>query len=154
MRHFSGVNVRLLYAFVLTECLAPSSCNVVNVLTMFGTITGDFVSSNFNLSLVERGVMSQRSCSAVLCFGIMLSVFFCVTLCLYSKLVTSFCGRPVLISLDGMIFLVLPFRTMKLIRGAVLRGRLGFGGLYVVSVSSSVVSTVITVVFTCVCRGI
>ena len=140
---FLGQGVTFVVGLVLARLLTPDEYGLIGIVTIFTAVMLGIVDSGFSNSLIRKQEVTDDDYSTLFIFNLAVSVLMFSLLFVGAPLISSFFGRPELISLIRVMGLLLIIQALSIVQNTILSRRVDFKTKTKASLISAVLSGVI-----------
>jgi O-antigen/teichoic acid export membrane protein len=133
-------SIQLVISIILARLLLPAQFGLIGMLTIFIVFAQNLLDSGFGLALIQKKDASQLDNCSVFYFNLLVGMAMTGLLCLAAPLIAAFFRQPILIPLTRFFSLIILINAFCLVPSALLRKRMDFKALLIVSLVSVVIS--------------
>lgn len=147
VHRFGMVVVAFVSNIVLARLLTPSDYGCIGMLMIFISLANTFIDGGFGSALIQKKDPTQEDYSTIFYWNLFLSVLLYLVLFLFAPLIAKFYNLDLLSSVLRVQGLVLIINSLSIIPQNILRKRLLFKQMALVTLLSSVLSLSIAIYF-------
>lgn len=142
----AGYISKFIVGIVLARLLEPRDFGLIGMVMVFITFSQILVVSGSGAALIKKQNATNDDYSTVFFFNIIISLFLFFLLFLSSALISKFYNQPDLLSIGKVLPLVIIIDSLSIVQRAMLRKKLKFRLITVITLNASFVSGLVGVV--------
>jgi teichuronic acid exporter len=132
--------IQFLISILLARLLLPAEFGLIGMLTIFIVMAQLLLDGGFGLALIQKKNASQIDNCSILYFNLLVGVVLAGMICIAAPLIATFFKQPVLIPLTRFLSLIIILNAFYLVPSALLKKRMEFKILLLISLISVVIS--------------
>lgn len=146
LERMSAQLVSMIVAIILARLLEPEDYGVVSIVTIFFTFANVFITSGFNVALIQKKTADAEDYSSALYLSVSIGLVLYLVLFFSAPVISQLYDRPMLIYVIRTMGLVLPVNGLKSIVCAYISAHLQFRKFFFATLGGTLVSAVVGIV--------
>lgn len=146
LERMSAQLVSMIVAIILARLLEPEDYSVVSIVTIFFTFANVFITSGFNVALIQKKEPDAEEYSSALYLSVGMAVLLYAVLFFCAPIIAGLYERPMLIRVVRTMGLILPVNALKAIVCAYISSNLQFRKFFFATLVGTLASAVIGIV--------
>lgn len=130
---------------ILARLVSPGEFGIVAIVLVFSAIANVLVDSGLGLTLIQQRDTTHESESAAFFFNVAASIAVALTMMLAAPLIAAFFGEPVLVKVIPVMAVNVVVSALGAIHSTLLTKALDFKPLFVIGLSSALLSGALAV---------
>lgn len=137
---FSQQGIQFIIGIIIARILSPEDYGLVGILTIFIVIGQSFVDCGFGNALIRKIDRTQKDCSTVFYFNIVIGLLIYLLLIIVSYYIGVFFDEPILSPLLKVFAISILFNSLIVVQQARLTANIDFKTQAIASLISSLLS--------------
>lgn len=151
---FSVSGIQMLCTFIMARFLTPEDYGILGIVLVFSAFADVIIYSGFGQALIREKEVTRIDYSTILYFNIAISLLLYVLLFFSSGLIANIYEQPVLKNICKVAYLILPIHALSLVQMTKLQKELKFKKIFLISLSSSLISAVVAIYLAYIYRSV
>lgn len=142
---YSTMFIRFISGIILARLLTPHDYGCIGMLAIFMVIAEVFIDGGFGSALIQKKNPTQADYSTIFFWNIGMAILMYVILYVASPSIASFYNMPLLCDVLRVQGIVLFVYAFNIVQSSLLRKKMNFKLLGIVTVATSVISLLVTI---------
>lgn len=143
LERLSAQLVSMIVAIILARLLEPEDYSVVSIVTIFFTFANVFITSGFNVALIQKKEADKEDYSSAMYLSVGMALMLYGIMFLSAPAIARLYDRPMLVSVIRIMGLVLPVNGLKAIVCAYISANLQFRKFFLATLAGTLASAVV-----------
>lgn len=144
LQRYSTMSISFISGIILARFLTPHDYGCIGMLAIFMVLAEAFVDGGFGEALIQKKNPTQKDYSTIFFWNLSMAIFMYATLYVAAPTIANFYNIPLLCSILRVQGLVLLIHAFSIIQRNILRKKLKFKILSIVTIATSFISFIVT----------
>ena len=146
IQQYSVMGINFISGIVLARLLTPVDYGCIGMLNIFMVVAESFVDGGFGSALIQKKRPTQEDYSTVFHWNLVISLLAYLILYLSAPAIARYYNTPILSSVLRVQGVVIIIYAVTIIQRNILRKKLNFRKLSIVTIVTAVISLIVTII--------